>query len=210
VGRVSAKPDYVTVAMELSNTERDYEDAMNSAAFALQQITDCLKKVGFDKEDIKTTNFDIRTSYRSEKDKNGNYKSVFEGFEYTHSLKLEFDFDNKLLSKTMVALAGCPSNPEFRIKFTVKDPTAVSDELLREATVNARKKAEILCDATNTKLGQLVTINYNWGEINLISDTDYNMSDDCMMAENSCLPAMDFTPDDINVSDTVTFVWEIV
>lgn len=140
VGRVSAKPDYVTVAMELSNTERDYDDAMKSAAFALQQITDCLKKVGFDKEDIKTTNFDIRTSYRSEKDKNGNYKSVFEGFEYTHSLKLEFDFDNNLLSKTMVALAGCPSNPEFRIKFTVKDPTAVSDELLREATINARKR----------------------------------------------------------------------
>jgi hypothetical protein len=31
-----------------------------------------------------------------------------------------------------------------------------------------------------------------------------------MMMEKSCMPDMDFTPDDIDVSDTVIFVWKIL
>jgi hypothetical protein len=209
-GRLSAKPDYVTISMDLSNIDKDYENVMKSAAFDLQQVKDCLVKVGFDKEDVKTTNFDVQTAYDSKKDIHGNYKRVFKGFEYTQNIKIEFDFNNKLLTKTIVALAECQSRPEFRIKFTVKDPTSVCDELLRNATVNAKRKAEILCDAADAKLGKLITINYNWGEIDFISKTDYSLSDDCMMMEKSCMPDMDFTPDDIDVSDTVTFVWEIL
>ena len=37
----------------------------------------------------------------------------------------------------------------------------------RSAAKNARKKAETLCAAIGAKVGSLVRIDYNWGEINI-------------------------------------------
>ena len=58
-------------------------------------------------------------------------------------------------------------------------------------------------------LGQLLTIDYNWGELSVISKTRFE-AEDCLM------PLMakgtfdaDIEPDDIDVNDTATFVWEI-
>lgn len=65
-------------------------------------------------------------------------------------------------------------------RFYCLDPSAVNKELLKSATVNAREKAEILCEASGVKLGELLTIDYNWGELNIISHTDYMMEEKCM------------------------------
>ena len=92
----------------------------------------------------------------------------------------------------------------------MKNPAKVSEELLTSAAQNARAKAEILCKATGAELGQLISIDYNWGELNIISRTNYKM-EDCLMplsAMNKCC-APEIEPDDIDVSDSVDFVWEI-
>ena len=79
------------------------------------------------------------------------------------------------------------------------------------ATKNAREKAEILCRASGVELGKLQSIDYNWGELNIVSRTSYEM-EDCimpMMALREC-GVPDVEPDDIDLHDTATFVWEIV
>ena len=99
-------------------------------------------------------------------------------------------------------------HPQLTIAFTVKDATAINEEMLRSATVNAKRKAEILCEASNVKMGQLLSIDYNWGELNIYSNTRYDMAEDCMPM--MAMPkSIDIEPDDIDVSDTATFVWEI-
>lgn len=55
----------------------------------------------------------------------------------------------------------------------------------------------------------MLTIDYNWGELNIISPTDYMMEEKCMAMPVGALADMDIEPDDIDVSDTATFVWEI-
>ena len=108
------------------------------------------------------------------------------------------------------AIANSGANPELSIAFTVKHPAKVSEELLTSAARNARAKAEILCKATGAELGQLISIDYNWGELNIVSRTSYEM-EDCLMPlaamEKCCSPEIE--PDDIDVSDTVAFTWEI-
>lgn len=71
------------------------------------------------------------------------------------------------------------------------------------------EKAEILTKASGVTLGELVSIDYNWGELHLYSPTRYEMEDDCLMKISAAPTAMDIEPDDIDVSDSVTFVWEI-
>ena len=93
--------------------------------------------------------------------------------------------------------------------FHSKRPHSVNKELLRSATVNAKEKAQILCEASNVELGELITIDYNWGELNIVSHTDYMLEEKCMAMPVGGLADIEIEPDDIDVSDTATFVWEI-
>lgn len=211
IGKVSTKPDFVVLSMKLEAKDKEYDKAMDMAAEQLAQMNDSLVSIGFEKDAVKTTNFHVDTDYDSFKNKQGNYQRVFSGFVCSHQLKLSFDFDMKRLSQALAAIAKCLAHPEMSISFTVKDATEVNEALLREATSNAKRKAELLCEASGVKLGQLLTIDYNWGELNIYSDTKYDLAEDCMYdAAPMMAKSIDIEPDDIDVSDTATFVWEIV
>ena len=80
---------------------------------------------------------------------------------------------------------------------------------MRSATKNAREKAEILCNASGRKLGDLLSIDYNWGELNVYSDTGYGVERACLMKASPSLQNIDIEPDDIDTRDSATFVWEI-
>jgi len=208
IGKVSAKSDYVVLSMSLQAHHMNYEKTLEEATEQFEQLKESLVSIGFDKESIKTKSFDVRIDQNQVKDKNGNYKYIFNGYIVSHALKVEFDFDSKMLSYALNAVATCLANPQLTIAFTVKDATAINEMMLRSATVNAKRKAEILCDASNVEMGQLLSIDYNWGELNIYSKTRYDMDEDCMpMISMSKL--IDIEPDDIDVSDTATFVWEI-
>ena len=209
MGNVKTAPDYVVVSMNLETQAMEYEETMERAAQQIDYLNTSLEAVGFEKKSVKTTNFNVRTDYESVKDKNGNYKSVFNGYVCSHRLKVEFDFDTKRLAQTLSAISKSLAKPELSIAFTVKDPSAINKELLRSATINAREKAEVLCEASDVELGDLLTIDYNWGELNIVSRTDYMLEERVMAMPMRAMADMDIQPDDIDVSDTATFVWEI-
>lgn len=209
-GKVSVKPDTVILSFSLEAQDKQYDIAMEQAAVQIKQLNDCLVSIGYEKDAVKTTDFNVHTDYERIKGKDGEYHSLFKGFVCTHHLKILFDFQPQRLSQTLSSVSSCLSHPELSVAFTVKDPSAVNEMLLREATINARRKAEVLCSAANVKLGQLITIDYNWGELNVYSRSKYELSEDCL----PCLAApgaaaIDIEPDDVEASDTATFVWEI-
>lgn len=207
VGSVSAAPDYVTISMELESKDMDYETAMNVAAENISHLNRALATVGFEKEAVKTTNFNVRTDYEYQK-KDGVNQRVFIGYVIEHSLKVEFDFDSKRLTNALSAVGSCIAHPQLSIAFTVKDATAIQEEMLRSAAANAKRKAEVLCDASGKVLGDLISIDYNWGEQNVRSRTRYEMADECLgaaMVKNQ----VEIAPQNIDLRDTATFVWEI-
>ena len=209
MGRVTTAPDYVVISMSLEAHEMDYEATMELAAKKIEQLNLSLEEIGFEKKSVKTTNFNIRADYNSVKDREGNYKREFNGYVCSHRLKVEFDFNTKRLGQTLYAISQCLAKPELSISFTVKDPSAVNKELLQSATANAKEKALILCEAPDVELGDLLTVDYNWGELNIISRTEYLMEAKCMTFAESSFSDIDIEPDDIDVNDTATFVWEI-
>ncbi len=102
----------------------------------------------------------------------------------------------------------CASAAYYRVHY--KDSTSVNEEMLRSATANAKRKAEILCDASGVTLGYLLAIDYNWSELNIYSGTRYDIAEDCMAAPMMAKCAnIEIEPDDIETSGTATFVWEI-
>lgn len=209
VGKATVKPDQVEIRMTLSAKDMVYEKSMSMAAEQIDSLRRAHEEAGFGDGSLKTTNFDIRTVYDSVRDRDRNYVSVFSGYECTHNLKLVFDFDTKRLSAALGAIADSRVNPKINIDFTVKNPAAVNELILQDAAANAKRKAEVLCAASGVKLGELVCIDYNWGEITYVSQAKYAM-EDCIMAAAAAPCDIDIDPDDIDAGDTATFVWEIV
>jgi len=209
-GNVTAKPDYIVIRFQLEARNTDYEKTMSIASGQIDAVTLALLNAGFPKGSLKTTGFNVQTERESVRDRNGDHKYVFAGYSCRQQMKLAFDFDSRLLGRTLSAIASATVDPQLSIAFTVKDPNAVSEALLRDAALNARQKAEILCAASDVKLGQLITIDYNWGELDVYSDTRYCMEEKCMPMGAANAFDADIDPDDIRVNDTATFVWEIV
>lgn len=204
-GNVSAKPDITLVTMNLRANHYDYETTMNIATEQVNAIKVALGELGFEKKDVKTTNFDVHPNFETIKDAQGNYKRRFDGYECRHDLKIEFDLDMVMLSRVLTALAKCEANPEFEVNFTVRDKEFIKAKLLDSAVTNAKNNATILAKASGVSLGDILSINYNWSELHMYSDTKYCLAEECMAAP-SCI---DIEPEDIDVNDGVTIVWEI-
>ena len=209
-GNVSARPDYIVLSLNIEVLSETYDRAMTDASERIKRLQDVAALVGYEKSDLKTTSFNVQTRYENVKDRQGNYKREFAGYACSYHLKLAFGFDSKQLAKVISAIANCGAQPEISVAFTVKSPEKINEELLISATENAKMKAEILCKASGNTLGQLLNIDYNWGELNVFSRTSYDV-EDCiqpLMAMSKCA-VPEIEPDDIDVSDTVSFPWKI-
>ena len=206
MANVKVKPDYVNVLIKLVTLNMDYSDGMAEAARRIESLKDALKGVDVDSEDLRTTDFHVDTEWEWLKDEKGNYKEhVFKGYKVCQDLKIGFDFDRKRLVEILAAIAKSDVDPEFSVRFTVKDTSAVQDELFAKASVNARKIAEGLCRGVGKKLGDVLNINYSWHEIEIHRE----IRDFCAF-EEVAEGAPDINPDDLEASDSVVFTWEIV
>lgn len=208
-GKVSQKPDLITVSMQLSSEDKAYDKATEKAAEKADLLNRAVGGIGFSDGSVKTVGFHVRTKYESRKTENGNYENVFCGYVCQQALKIEFDFDTARLAEVLSALSECMAAPELSVAFSVKDPDALRKELLRSAAQNAREKAEILCAASGVRLGELLSIDCERGEGDAVSDTEYTV-DSRMAKLTAPLCAVNMEPDDVRASDAAVFVWEIL
>lgn len=209
-GILKVHPDMTRITITLEGINRDYGKTLRQSAEDTEQLKDTLEPFGFERTDLKTLSFGVDTEYESYQEK-GDWKRRFVGYKFTHVLKVEFDSDNSRLGKVLFALANCRLHPEIRLSYTVKDPEAVKNELLGKAVQDAVAKAGVLSGAAGLKLGAIQSVDYSWGQINL----EIEPMDRCMALDEMAAPVcngscdMDIEPDDIDVQDTVTVVWEI-
>lgn len=209
VGSASAKVDLIVISMVIRVTKFEYLDAMTEAGDLLDDLRAALAKVGFEKEELKTTSFSVDKKQNYVTDKKGNSKWVFVGYTVVNRLTLSLDFDMKRLASTLGAIARSEAHPEFDITFTVKDTDALKLAILKDAGENAKRKAAALCEAAGATLGDVISIDYSWAEITVRSRTRYSMDADACMIAPSSAAEVEIEPEDVKAGDTATFVWEI-
>ena len=212
-GQLKVRPDMTRIALTLKGFCHEYGKALRQSSEDTEQLKDLLCRFAFDRADLKTLDFSVDTEYESYKEK-GTYKQRFVGSSYRHTMKVEFESDNDRLGKVLYALAHCPLDPEFRISYTVKDPEAAKNDLLGKAVLDAREKASVLTQAAGVALKDIQSIDYSWGQINFeVQPMNRLLSVESDLATPMAAPSesydMDIEPDDIEVSDTVTVIWEI-
>ncbi len=209
-GTVSSKPDTVVLTMDLDSRHAEYGKCMKLATKELETLRRAIAGCQFADDALKTTDFRIEAVYKSCKDSSGTWHDLFDVWCCSHELKLEFPLDCERLTRVLAALAKCDSHPKIKVKFRVADRDAICEALLRDAAQNARRKAEILCAASGVTLGELVTIDYNWGELSIFSRTNYENDCEGIIFGSCSEKGISIDPEEVKNSDTVTFVWNIV
>ena len=71
-GSLRVKPDQAERAMELEAKDKDYQRSVALSSEQLEEVTRALTAVGFAKEELKTSAFQVRADYRGEHDDKGN------------------------------------------------------------------------------------------------------------------------------------------
>ena len=188
----------------MSAQNKDYADAVKVAAQQVEMLRESLVESGFNADDLKTTNFNVEAQYEREEFRDGSAKrsrEIFVGFACRHDLILSFDFDGDKLDAALSAVTNCLSQPKISVAFTLKDTSALSDEILKSAARDAQRKAKILCAASGVKLGKLVEINYAPNEFPTLREISVpGTANDA---------AFNFRPERLTASDTAEFFWEI-
>lgn len=210
-GNIKVKPDMTRITMTLEGRDPDYSETLRKSSEDTQIIGDLLGQFGFERSDLKTVRFDVETEYESYKER-GVYKEKFAGYSFRHTLKAEFESDNERLGKILYALAHCPVRPRISLSYTVKDPRAAKNELLAKAVADSKEKASVLAEASGVTLLGIQSIDYSWGQVSF----EVHPMNSMLMAEECEIPSagagsydLDIEPDDLELSDTVTVVWEI-
>ena len=212
IGNLKLPVDWVKISFSLNSVDLDYNVGYEAFAKRISNLQDAVASVGFKKDDLKSSVIRVRPNYRTIKRKSKGeeeYKQLFAGYSFESMLVLSISFDSKKLGDVLNAIAASETDPNFDIQFTVKDGEGAKNMLLAAAAKDAKTKAEILCSAAGAKLGKLYSISYNWEEINIYSRTKYDMNTICdCVCENS--PTVELSPEDVEVEDSATFVWDIV
>jgi len=208
IGKLSIRPDLVELTVTIDTFNENYSELLSEHARKHGSVKNAMQSTGLRSEDVKTADYKVRTVYDQVKVGNGNtstYISKFKGYACSQTLKIRFDFDNQRLNLAIQNLSDCIAKPRFDIDFTVKDQARVADLLLADAAQNARSRANILTQAMGARLGQVVSIDYSWNSLHIYSESRIERDSNLIMSKAD----MDIEPENVDVSDHATFVWEI-
>ena len=206
-GKISVTPDTIRLLITQSSVESTYEGAIRESAERKKDLNEVLVALNFKKEDLKTLRYNVNTEYEEYQARDKSWKRRLEGYRYTHRMKLEFPKDNAMLGKLLGAISKITGEPEFSLEYTIADPEAAMNELLAKAVEDSKAKASVLTRAAGVELGDVLTIDYSWGEVDFIARPTGGVMLYEEEYDGSC--DIDIEADDINVTDTVTVVWAI-
>ncbi len=211
-GKSTKRPDLIILKISIEITDDEFDVALNSMTDLINNLNDSLENIGFSKNDLKTISYDIERNYDYVKKGiiNKEYENKFAGYEISKELKLEFDFDTTILSNVLNSLNEFSEYLDFELIFSVKDKDLMKKEVLINATKNAKFNAEILAEASEAKLGQLLKIEYEWDDTDFKSNTQLYGFEGCIRRSAVLINQTDIVPEDIEITDVVTFVWELI
>ena len=205
-GSKKFKPDQTKISLIYKSVLPTYDEALEKAAEYTRLIKAKALEAGAEEGSVRTSSFDVSADYDSYTDKEGNRHSRFNGYAAEVDFTITVPFDNKLLSKVLFALKDYAG--KFRLSYSLKDREKAKEEVTALAVASARKKAELLASAAGEKLGELLSIDYSYGRV----EVDYGYREDlCCSITNkfSEAPQMEIDPEDLTVSDTVNIVWAL-
>jgi uncharacterized protein len=172
-GKVSLQPSQtVTVSGEAKTQQKNqtarfsagvnsiYDDkdkAIQEVNQKMQALIDAVKGFGIPQEDIKTQNISVYQSEEMYYD-SGTQKSRPGQWRVSNSIEIKLKDITRATALSEI-LSSSGATTIYGPDFSIDDTDEASKELLQKAIDNAREKAEIMANASNKNLGEVLSVN---------------------------------------------------
>ncbi|MEO9802596.1 MAG: SIMPL domain-containing protein [Reichenbachiella sp.] len=199
---LTLQPKRTIISYSIGSTKDSYDEAIASMTNRIDALTLSLAKIGFKKEEIKTSNFNIRQNrkYRQGEPKGEEYIA-------TQSLEIRFDHSTKRLLEVLNKTASDESAPTVSIAFGMSEEQEKSAKelLIQMAVADAKRKADLLAKETGYSIQGIKEINYG-NTYNSPQPYRGNMGMMKSFAENDM---SNFEAKDLTIRDQVFISYEI-
>jgi len=152
---IEAIPDLVGIYFNIETSGKTSQEAKDANSEIFNELKSSLLNNGFNKEDIKTQNFNIYPEYEWI-----NNKRIQKGYKAVHSIKVEFSTeDTEKISDVIDAGANAGAGISY-INFELSQElqNQYKAEALKLAAEDARIKAESIAEGLGMSVGKLVSV----------------------------------------------------
>lgn len=211
VASKNIEPTIMKISLSIKGLDFDLENAVRMCNNDTNALKKAIERIGFRTSDLKTERMNIEPKKKSYRDANGAYKTRFIGFEYRHSMFLEFPYSNKTLNYVLMVLLGTKISFEFSVSNTItkEEKKEYTLEVMKDAVFDAKKKAMVLASAAGVRICDIETITYGDSLDGCFDDLALRSQEmkSCGLSEAS----MDFSLDakDIEICDEVRITYTI-
>lgn len=157
LGKVNQAPDCIQMEFHLLTTHEKYDKAVAHSREEYSRLEKAMTGAGLAPEELKTSNLQVETWYEQEND-GRMYRQVFKGYRISSRLFVEIPLDLILLAKIIENITREGSSPEFSLVFALKNPELLLEEALKNAVLDAKKKAQILTETAGVSLGEILSM----------------------------------------------------
>lgn len=202
--KVYVTPDMTELNIHVSSLKMDIAEATKAIGDQTQKYLKILKDLGFKETDVKTTNFSAS--------KNRIYRAsgpVDSGYVVSQNLTVKFAYNQVTLQAIAARFSGVKDPVDFNIGFYISDQLRekTEAELQGKAVADARKKATNLSAAAGVKMTTVKAIVYGNDVSAPVYYKDQRMFAMTEMAADGA--NLSFSPQEMELQETVTVVWFI-
>ncbi len=201
-------PDEVILNISFNTKDQSYEVALSNGVKNVQKfVNELLLQNGFTANDMKTRNFVVK------EDKKYNEMTrtyIFDGFSFNQNATLKFDYNKERMAKIIEAFSKLENAPSCQINFGVKDAKECKGKIIAKAYKEAELQAQAIASAAGKSLKQCVKVDFKPFTTEYFSQS--NLDTNMMYANDTRLGAVPaiintFTPEDIELSETLYCLW---
>lgn len=216
------KPDKIFISLIIKTNGRLYSGVVNETNEQISNLKQELISVGYSGDNIKTKCYSVSKKMNYYKDNKGIFNKKVDEYQCIHKLEIELGFDLELLNMGIETISKGFIDPNLEISFTLEDRDAVDIEVLNSLSIKAKRKAEVMCNASGGTLGKLINVDYDSKNRNIYSKPMYDMRNTCQLTspllgreKTSDSPLQEISqlviqPEDIIVTQEAVFEWEII
>ena len=208
-GGISCKPDQATFLLTFNQESKDSEEIIKKGSEQIVEFQNLLKQLEIDKQDLKTTRYEIIPVKKTIEDKNDiiEVSYVFSHYELIQTNELTINYNSiENILNIIDAISKMKNPPTYTIKFGVNMETRnkLEEEALANAIKLAEKKAEFIKNtmSKSNKTCLFIEVHNNFQDF----DSDANLGMSTYLRAGNSLDTIN--PEDINIEASITSEWE--
>jgi uncharacterized protein len=160
-GSVTAEPDVAYVSVGVIVDGDTAKDALARNGTVMTKVLEGLKGQGISSRDIQTTGVNVEPRYAQGKD---GLPAAVVGYRVVNQVRLAVR-EVARLGEILDAAVALGANQVHSISFDVASGEALRDEARKQAVANARRRAELYAAAAGVRLGNVLQISENAGDV---------------------------------------------